>query len=334
MHHSAPDQSPSGPVLPDIAAYWPDAPHRMGPAADRYEDPAAEPVRADAGLFTRIAPVPAPAPAGRPAPLAEPPRRRRRTPALLGAGSAVLLLVGAGLVLARRDADPAPPRAAAPPPAATAVPPAASPSPATGSPRSTTTGPAAPPAALEFELVDDTTRLSVRTAALGADKFRVSTPPDAGITARAALTGGVVRLTVGPGGSPGSGRVDVQLSDRVTWRLRMTGGVERASFDMGRGTVSRIDLTGGAATIDLTLDQQRATVPVRMTGGVHEWRIRTGQVAPARVAVRRGAGDVILYDRRRSEIRKGTTLRSGDIAQTPGLDIDAVGGIGTLTIAS
>ena len=314
---------------PRISDYWPDAPQQAGPTADYYEIPSTEPARTGQALFTRTQ-VPSRPPqaraATRPQPSGPPAqnRRRGRPWTILGALIALSTAIGTGLLLTRttHQTDPQPDAAAPTRSTSTAARPFLAPGPSA----STT------PATAGLELVSDTTEWTVRTAALGDRDFRVSTPPEAGITARASFTRGVLRVSVTPVRTGGSGRVDVLLSERITWRLLMTGGVKRASFDMGRNTVSLIDLAGGARDIDIVLARQAGTIPIRMSGGVHSWRIRTEGLVPARILVQRGAGSVVVNGKRRDSIARDTTIRSGNLDRGAGIDVDAVAGIGSLQV--
>ncbi|MEU4428035.1 hypothetical protein AB0F81_46055 [Actinoplanes sp. NPDC024001] len=343
---------PAGITWPNISDYWPDAPHRQraaavageverGPVEDRPAGPG------PAHLEIRVigdAPV-------------SPRRRRLRT--LLGAGAAVVTVAVCGVVVAQLADRPTAPADLA---AATPTPPTATPgavlpvvpetvvpsAPAeaeaeptrppqpTRTPSRKPTAPAAPaaPPPLEnaaFEMVDGVTDLSVRTAELD-EPFQVRTPHDSGLQVRPAFADGVLRVRATPSGSGGSGRVEVLLSDDVTWRLRMTGGVARASFDLAAGTVRRIDLTGGAAEISMRLGRQAATVPIRMAGGVSAWNIRTSARVPVRVVAGSGGSRVDLYGRVTDGLAAGSVVRSGDLDDGRGLDLDAEGGFSALTV--
>jgi hypothetical protein len=251
--------------------------------------------------------------------------------------AAVAFLIGSGVVLARLVSAPDDDVTAAPPPAATAtaeaVPPAATdPSP----PVSIEPAPANP-ATATFELASDTTEIRVSLTRLDEGLFRLTTPSDSGVVPQARLTGTTLRLSVTPNGDKGSGRVDMVLDDRTTWSFRMTGGVKRAVFDLSRAAVvPRIDLVGGAARIDMTLPTLRAVVPIRMSGGVHDWTIRTAQEVPIKVQLRQGAGEVTLNGERQKGIAQGQTLTAPATEAEPGagLNLDAVAGVGTLTVSA
>ncbi|MFI1991857.1 hypothetical protein [Actinoplanes sp. NPDC020271] len=304
--------------LPDIADYWPDAPHRQRALGWR-------------GLLPHDS---------EPLPLDEQPARRWRQRPVVLTGVLALVVIGGSVVLARPLADTDVERHEARPvpvvPAESTqvvIPLEPSPSPSvTPTTAFTTTpvkaSPTTPPAPPQggFELVTGVGDLVVRTAALDGEEFRVS-GPGAGT-----FSGGVLRLSAKADG--GSGPVEVRLSAARVWQLRVGAGTTSVTLDLGAGTVSRIDLDGGAERIDIVLGEPATTLPIRMSGGVSTWRIRTATQVPVRVQVGNGAGDVVLYGQHSGGVGAGTTLRSGDLADSPGLNVTAAGGLGSLEITA
>ncbi|SDS89821.1 hypothetical protein SAMN04489716_1923 [Actinoplanes derwentensis] len=305
--------------LPNIADYWPDT-------ANRPRNGGTPPDFADFG---------------------EPPpeRSRRGRTAVVGG-----LLVGAiavgTLLLMRPTGDREPQNTAAPAapaPSVSALAPsvsasapvsasAAAPASASAAPVESTP-PAAAITTARFDLVTGVTELNVKTADLDGENFRVTTPKNSGLDVTAAFTGETLKVSAEPDGTvKGSGRVDVLLSKDIVWRLRMTAGVRRASLDMGGGTVSDIDLIGGAQTIDIELGNLDGILPILMAGGVEKWRIITSDEVPVEIAFTSGAGDVKVYGRPKGGVGEGLTVQVGDLAERPGLDIDAEAGLGSLEI--
>jgi hypothetical protein len=309
-----------GKTWPNISDYWPDAPHRQRDAGWRAFLP-------DGPEHTL--------PGGPPA------RRWRQRPAVL-TGLLALAVICGSVLLARpvTDADlkrnraapvleqseavipllPSPPASTTPGPVVTTTTPVK-----TSAAHSTAPPAKATPAKGSFELVTGVGDLAVRTADLGGEDFAVSGPADG------TFAGGVLRVSATSGGS---GPVTVQLSDRRVWQLRVDAGTRSVTLDLGSGTVRGIDLAGGAERIDITLGRLDRTVPIRMAVGVSTWRIRTATKVPVRVVAGKGAGDVVLYGQHSGGVGAGATLRSGDLDDAPGLDIDATGGLGNLEVTT
>jgi hypothetical protein len=229
------------------------------------------------------------------------------------------------------SASPQPAIAAPAPSAPVSIEPAPTGPPATTAPPPTTA--ALPFTSGGFELVGDVTELTVSIADLGTDPIRATTPAGSGLKLRTTVGDGVAKLFADPTGAKGGGRVDVRLNRQVTWSVRMTGGVRDGTFVLTGGSIRRIDLTGGAARLTMTLGTPEETLPIRMTGGVNTWRITTATEVPVSVLLRQGAGEVTLNGHRTRNIKRNTNVRDGAVGNG-GVGIDCVAGVGTLTVAS
>ncbi|MDY7087635.1 MAG: hypothetical protein SYR96_21300 [Actinomycetota bacterium] len=182
-------------------------------------------------------------------------------------------------------------------------------------------------AAGTFELAGSVPELHLTLGRPGAGPIRVSAPPGDVQIPAATIEGTRVRL----GAAPDSRRLDVLLDDRTQWTIRMTGGVRVATFELTGGSISEVDLSGGADSVFLALPRSGRALPVRMSGGVREWSIRTEGEVPVRVRAQSGAGEVTLYGRRQSGLARNTTLTAGDGS---GLEVTAAAGFGSLAITS
>lgn len=335
---------------PRIADYWPDAPQRLGPPADHYELPGVDATRTGPALHTRP-PADEEEPTDALRWIGDPDARTRKDlkPMLLLAVAA--LLAGGGVFAAVSYARaqrtgpaalpaPLPAMSAADSPVATppvsigASPPAAaSPSAAASAPAvppAATTPPAIPDAAT-FELVNGVTQLRVTIGDVDDGFFKVSVADDSTITAKAVVDDGTLKVSVAPNGKKkGSARLEVLLSDEVTWSFRMRGGVSEAGIDLSGGRVGGIELIGGAATVDLSVPDQKNAIPIVERGGVGTWRIVTDGKESVRAFFRKGAGSVTFYGDTDKGVNKGETLRSDN--DDPDLKIDSEEGVGALTV--
>ncbi|WP_305783521.1 hypothetical protein [Symbioplanes lichenis] len=182
-----------------------------------------------------------------------------------------------------------------------------------------------------FDLLDGARTVSVRTADLGDGLYRVATPAGGPAVPRVAERDGRVQLRFdGPAEA-----VQVMLSDRVRWDLRVAGGTDRGSIDLSAGRVAGVELSGGASRIDLVLPRPDGTLTVRMSGGVDLLDVRAAGAVPTRVTVARGAGQVVLDGETHSGVAAGRTFTSAAWADGPDrLEVDAAGGVNALTVAS
>ncbi|MFY1622232.1 hypothetical protein ACN261_22685 [Micromonospora sp. WMMD723] len=184
-----------------------------------------------------------------------------------------------------------------------------------------------------FELLDGVTSFRLRTADLGADLYRISSPADAGLTPRPQVAGDRVQLRVTRRDRPGRGVVDVTLNARLTWRLRLVGGVSDHVLDLTGARVSGVELIGGAARIDLRLPPTTGTRTVRMTGGVNQFVVHAPGGPPVRVRATSGAGSVVWYGDRRDGLARGATVGSPNWDRSPDrLYLDLVAGANTVTV--
>jgi len=184
-----------------------------------------------------------------------------------------------------------------------------------------------------FALLADVSRATVRSADLGDTLYRIASPPNSSVVPRVSLSADAVQLNLASSGTIGPGLVEVTLTSRVRWHLRLTGGASEHTVDMSAGGLRAIDLEGGAARVQLTLPAPQGTVVIRMTGGVDQFLIRVPRGAPVRARVRKGAGQVIIDGRTRRNVGPGSTFtdRSWETAKDR-FDIDARAGVGTLRV--
>jgi hypothetical protein len=268
-------------------------------------------------------------------PAADPETPPRGGRVLAGAGLAVLVLLGGGVVAYRKMAGES--RLAGPPPVVSVAPPPPSATasgamgPAVVLPQQSpskrtavTSKPAQRPKSGTFFLVDDVSDLTIRTSRLDQGVVKVD-----GNEARPRTTvdGGDVRLRLDRGGRRAD--IDVQLDSRVRWAIRLGGGARTMTLDLGAGDVRSVTFDGGAARIDLTLPRLGGTLPIAMNGGVNQWRIETQGRVKVQVVARKGAGKVVLYGRDRGGMRRGEQV-SADGGS--GIDVDAGAGFGSLTV--
>ncbi|WIM99206.1 hypothetical protein ACTOB_002850 [Actinoplanes oblitus] len=260
---------------------------------------------------------------------------RRRKPVLLAAAALGLAgLIAAFLLVPRQDAD-APRAAAATAAATTPAHRAANPPADNAPPGSQLTAPADGRTEASFDLLDSATLVELSAADLGDDLFRISTPPNSGLTPSAEQDHDAVRLRLRSDGSGGSAAVTIVLNAAVRWTLRLDGGVTHSRLDLTGADLAALDLNGGASRIDLSLPEPRGLVPVRMTGGVDQFRVTLPDTTPVRVRVESGAGQVTVGGTTHRGIAPGRSFTTrGWGTGDAGVDLQAVAGLSTLTVTN
>jgi hypothetical protein len=117
---------------------------------------------------------------------------------------------------------------------------------------------------------------------------------------------GTVRLALNQGGFRfGTGdqrRADVVLNPKLAWAVSLSGGATRANLSFGSGTVRSIDVSGGAASLDLSLPPPRGSTTVSVSGGANSIKVHRPPGAAVRAEVSGGAGALRVDGRASSGI--------------------------------
>ena len=114
-------------------------------------------------------------------------------------------------------------------------------------------------------------------------------------------------------GSGGPREIDIALNSTVPWDISIGGGGLSATGDLSGLTLTRLDVSGGAANVDLTLGAPHGTDSVAFSGGAFNITLRLPQGAPVRVHSAGGANSV--------EVAGQTLGAFGDASyQAPGYD--------------
>ena len=346
------------PSLPSIADYWPDQPGAAGsPPA---EPTRTEPTRTESDRAAQTAPARAAVLAPRAAtdegitwikaPETPPNRRARYT---LGGAIALIVLVVIGAVMATlikqahdepvtsaAPATPAEPSAASPAPTGAAIvvaPPAAKSASATppAQPSGKAAVPQAPklPAEGTFEVAASASSVTVRSANLGADLYRVTLAKAAGpVTPKITDSGANHRLTLVKAAGVAAPPITITLNAALRWSLKMSAGNTATTLNLADSKITALELAGGAHDFALRLPPVSGTLPVRVTHGMNQLTIKTND-APVRVTLRAGAGKLVLDGDTHTDNKKGAVFASGGFATgADRVDVDAVAGLGTLTV--
>jgi hypothetical protein len=174
-----------------------------------------------------------------------------------------------------------------------------------------------------FDLASGATAMTIRSTDLGDELYRISAREP-----RVATEGDRISLQTEP-----SAAVDVQLSTRVRWTVRLSGGATEQNVDMSAGGLAAVELAGGASRIELTLPRPDGTLPVRLTQGADQFLVHGVAGIPAQVRIGSGAGLVTLGTETHSGVAAGTLYKpDGWDRAANRYDIDAVAGLSHLTL--
>jgi hypothetical protein len=185
----------------------------------------------------------------------------------------------------------------------------------------------------EFQLLTGVTAATVRLADLGGDLYQVSTPRDAGIVPSVHNDHGRLQLFLNKTDGAGPAVVDVRLSPRVRWQLRMVGGSTAATVDARGADLAGVDFVGGVTRIEVWLPRPKGVLIARMSGGASEYVVHGAGQTPARVRIGSGASRVTVDSTTHNGVAPGATYAPAGWESTADrYDIDAAGGVATLTL--
>jgi hypothetical protein len=184
-----------------------------------------------------------------------------------------------------------------------------------------------------FELINGSDVVRVRSADLGDDLYRVSTPDDAKVMPSVHVDGGTVLAGLTGTGLGGPAIVEVVLSSAVRWRIRLGGGASEEIVDLTGGQIGEVEFSAGTNRAEVSLPPASATARVLMSGGASQFLVHLTGDAPVRVRAGGGAGTVTVDGASRSGVAGGTVIMPpGWTSATDRYDIDATAGVSTLTV--
>ena len=182
-----------------------------------------------------------------------------------------------------------------------------------------------------LDVVAATAKVSVRTADLGDDLYRI-TGGGSGPVPAPVVTKNLVRLYLTPGAGTAAGTVDVTLTNRVRWALTFGGGSQEQNIDLTGVRITGIDLAGGSRRTTLTLPAATGTVPIRVTGAVENLRITAPAASPVRIRVGSGAQTVKAGARTLRDVAPGSTLTPRNWGVPDRYDVDAAARVTLLSV--
>lgn len=84
-------------------------------------------------------------------------------------------------------------------------------------------------------------------------------------------------------------RADLTLNPKVSWAVLLSGGATRAILSFPSGTVRSIDVSGGAASLEITLPPARGATTVDVSGGANSVKVHRPPGTALRAEVSGGA---------------------------------------------
>lgn len=184
-----------------------------------------------------------------------------------------------------------------------------------------------------FVLLDGADVIRLRTADLGEETYRVSTPRDASLRPTVSVSDGSLLTSLRDTGRDGPALVEVVLHEAVRWHVRLDGGAKEQHLDLRTARLDGVELTAGAHRIELDLPPAEGTLRTLLSGGASQVVVRLAGAGPVQVRTGAGAGTVTVDGTTHSGVAGGTTFTPPDWPTTSDrYDIDASAGVATLTV--
>ncbi len=129
-------------------------------------------------------------------------------------------------------------------------------------------------------------------------------------------------------------RIEISLTDRIPWATRMGGGATNMHLDLTSLKLSRMEISGGASQIDVSLPEARGTVPIEISGGVTNLTLRTPKGTAWRVRVTGGASSLDVFGSRVGAIGSVSRESSEFATATDRYDIQVSGGASNVRLTT
>jgi hypothetical protein len=185
-----------------------------------------------------------------------------------------------------------------------------------------------------FSLDSGATTVSVHTADLGNKLYRAATPDSSGMVPRGTISADSAELRLVPSNEPGSGAaVDLKLSNKVAWNLRLAGGATTETVDLRGIKLSGLRVTGGVGQLEIWLPPPTGQQTVEISGGASGVRLHLPAGTPTQVEARAGAGSLTIDGVVDSGIGAGQVWTpDGWTDEQKRYDVDLLAGVGWLTL--
>jgi len=124
------------------------------------------------------------------------------------------------------------------------------------------------------------------------------------------------------------------LNASIPWALEFQGGTAGLQARLEEVSLRSVDISGGAARLDVLLGRPVGIVPITIQGGASDIRIRRPASAPVRLQVEGGASRLEL-DGQKISGTSGAVMASPGAAESPDrYAIRVVGGVSHVTVGT
>ena len=189
-----------------------------------------------------------------------------------------------------------------------------------------------PGSAMELDLDNGATNITVRATDVGADLYRVSVNPESGQTPKVTRSGDTVHVGLqqtATGG--GASTLQVELDPRVRWVLRLNGGANIENVDMQGGRLAELDLLAGATRCDVRLGPAQGVALVKFTGGATDLGVHLPAGGSAQLKLRAAIPSVRIDGSHRT-VGSAQDIAVGDTSAADRYVVDVAAGVSSLRV--
>jgi len=164
-----------------------------------------------------------------------------------------------------------------------------------------TTAPLGTAKALVFEVTGEASSVHIASADLGDQLYSI-VPIGMSVAPRITDSPRGPRLALTKTG------VEVRLSTKVSWTVRLAATSSDQAVDMRLGGLAGVELTGASATTELILPRPRATGRVTVSAAVGALKLTTVGVVPVRLRLNGGAQTAVVDGKTHRKVKPRTAL--------------------------
>lgn len=102
----------------------------------------------------------------------------------------------------------------------------------------------------------------------------------------------------------------IEINYALPWSVHVEGGIARARLDLASVRLTRLDVTGGAAELEVRLPKPAGQVPIRIGGGAARLRLVVPEGTAARIKITGGCAGLEFLEQSLGAVGGGLELES------------------------
>ena len=127
-------------------------------------------------------------------------------------------------------------------------------------------------------------------------------------------------------------KLNITLSSRVPWTIRMSGGASGLHFDLRQLQLTNFEVNGGASSVNGQLGAPKGTVAVKISGGASNVSLRIPSGSQWSVALEGGVSSLNIDGKSAGALGNETKQSSGYTGASDRFDIRVSGGVSHLDL--